>query len=678
MSILTATNVGQSFGAFDVFAGVTVSIPNDGKIGLVGPNGIGKTTLLLILAGLAQPVSGQVHIARGRRLGYLRQEAVEAFAEHDNTVYQEMLGVFAHLQEQQRRLHEMEEAMANGAVETRRSASLLDEYGAAQEAFVHAGGYDYEVRIKQTLDGLGFGASDWGMPLNHLSGGQKTRVLLARLLLEKPDLLIMDEPTNHLDVEAIEWLETTLRNWDGAFLIVSHDRYFLDRTVNTIWEMSRSGMEVYRGNYSAYLIQRQDRWEQHMQIFEREKARLDKEMVFIKANIPDGALDMARGKLKRLTREVMAIEQLGVMALQNKSWSEIASMMESRENPWGVAEAEQRVKALKPPARPPQLKVHLKPEHRSGNIVLRTRDLRIGYPGKPLFNAGDIELWYQERAALIGPNGAGKTTFLRTILEQLEPLAGQVRLGASLRVGYFAQAHDALNSNNSVLDEILEHFVRQGKERSVSKARNYLAQYLFRGDDIYKLVSMLSGGERARLALAILALEGANLLLLDEPTNHLDIPAQEVLQSVLEQFDGTILLVSHDRYLVDRLATHIWDLRDGHLRVFKGSYQEFLADRERRMERAKQDAAKHRSEFKQQTSDARRAENEAKKRAQTVAQIEAQIQHAENSMAQLTHDLQLAGQNGAFDKIQRLSAEYAAHQGKLEHLLAEWERVTTE
>ena len=288
MSILTATNIGQSFGAFDVFGGISVSIPNDGKIGLVGPNGIGKTTLLLILAGIAQPSSGSVHIAKGRRFGYLRQEAIEAFEQRENTVYGEMLTVFAGLQDMQRRLHQMEETMANG------HESLMDEYGTLQEAFAQAGGYDYDVRIQKTLDGLGFGKDQWDMPLAHLSGGQKTRALLARLLLERPDLLILDEPTNHLDVDAIEWLETTLRNWDGAVLIVSHDRYFLDRTVNHIWEMSRGGIEVYRGNYSAYLMQRQDRWEQYNMLFERAKEHFAKEMEVNLARL-ESAMSSATG-----------------------------------------------------------------------------------------------------------------------------------------------------------------------------------------------------------------------------------------------------------------------------------------------------------------------------------------------------------------------------------------------
>ncbi len=674
MSIMTITNLGQSFGAFDVFQGLTAGIPNDGKIGLVGPNGIGKTTLLLILAGLAQPSSGSMHLAKGKRLGYLRQEAVEAFAERANTVYQEMLTVFAALQEQQVQLHHMEESMSGGEA----SEELLNRYSELQEAFTHAGGYDYDLRIKQTLDGLGFKAADWDMPLNHLSGGQKTRALLARLLLEAPDLLIMDEPTNHLDIEAVEWLETTLRAREGAFLVVSHDRYFLDRTVNTIWEMSRSAIEIFRGNYSAYLMQRQERWEHNNQIFETEKARLEKEMAFIKANIPDGALAQAWGRMKRLTRDVMAIEQLGAVALQQLKWMDLEKMMTSRENMWSVAEAESRLKGLKPASRPPQLKVSLKAAHRSGNMVLRTRNLRIGYPDKELFDAGNIELWYQERAALIGPNGTGKTTFLRTILGQIEPLAGEAELGASLKVGYFAQAHDMLNPKNVVLDEMLDHIEKLGRERSVGQARNYLAQYLFRGDDIYKLVSMLSGGERARLALAILALEGANLLLLDEPTNHLDIPAQEVLQEVLETFSGTVLLVSHDRYLVDRLATQVWDLRhDGKLRVFKGGYQEYLTERDRKMTAVKLGASKQREETKQQLSQVRKAENQVKKKERSVTQMEEQIQQIEALLVKLAGDLQTAGTSGTADKVQRVSKEYAAQQYQLEKLIAEWERAVT-
>ena len=267
MSILIAENLGLSFGAFDLFKGITVTIPPNGKIGLIGPNGIGKTSLLLILAGINPPTSGQQRLARGRRLGYLRQEAVEAFADRDNTVYAEMMMVFAGLQAQQERLTALEDQMSNGST----SEELLEEYGRLQQAFEHAGGYDYEVRIQRTLNGLGLGKTTWHQPLNHLSGGQKTRALLARLLLEKPDLLMLDEPTNHLDIEAVEWLEHTLQEWDGALIIVSHDRYFLDNTVNTIWEMSRRGIEVYSGNYSNYLLQREKRWEYYDRVFRKRK-----------------------------------------------------------------------------------------------------------------------------------------------------------------------------------------------------------------------------------------------------------------------------------------------------------------------------------------------------------------------------------------------------------------------
>jgi ATP-binding cassette subfamily F protein 3 len=572
MSILTLTNVGQTFGDFDVFSGITAAIPHGGKIGLVGPNGIGKTTLLLILAGIAQPSKGGVHRAKGTRLGYLRQEAMEAFAERDKTVYEEMLTVFADIQAQEARLRAMEEQMAVEATD-----ELLTRYGDAQERFELAGGYDYEVRIQQTLDGLGFRADQWDLPLRHLSGGQKTRALLARLLLERPDLLILDEPTNHLDVEAVEWLEHTLRNWDGALLVVSHDRYFLDNVVNTIWEMSRAGIDSYRGNYSAYLRQRQERWERYQAVFEAEKENLEKEIDYIKRNIARASTNgMAVGRLRRLSRRLDAIEVHGIAALQNMSWAETGV---SNRGPMGVAEAERKIRELTGPSgRPPRLNLRLNTAQRGGEIVLRTNDVFVGYPDTPLFTADDIVLNRGECAAIIGPNGAGKTTFLRTLLGQLDALGGKIQLGHNLKIGYFAQAHDGLNPDNQVIEELMRH----KPTMKISEARSYLAPYLFRGDDAFKPVSALSGGERARLALAILSLDGANLLLLDEPTNHLDIPTQEVLQESLEAFEGTILLVSHDRYLVDKLATQVWELHDGHLHVFKMPYSEYLSAREQR------------------------------------------------------------------------------------------------
>ena len=573
MSILTFHMLGQSFGAADIFGGLAGSVAHQAKIGLVGPNGIGKTTLLRLLAGLDRPTSGQIYLAKGIRIGYLQQEAAQAFTHLEHTLYQEMLTVFSKLQAQEAELRRLEIMMSRGDL----ADGFLERYGALQEAFEQAGGYDYELRIEQVLQGLGFGPELWDMPLGHCSGGQKTRALLARLLLDQPDLLIADEPTNHLDVAALDWLETTLRAWPRALLIVSHDRYFLDRVVDNIWELSRHGLESYRGNYSAYLQQREERWQRREIEFGATKERFLKDLDFVKRNIARASTtDRAKGLLKRLIRSVKAVETMGVQALQ-ESWLQFTS-----EGPgvssehWSVTEVEQHIRALQPPTLGHlQPTMRLKTTVRSDRVVLRLKKVQIGYPGAPLFRADNIELHRGERVALLGPNGTGKSTFLRTLLNEVEPVAGDIQLGANVQMAYFAQAHDQLDPDKTVLDEILSR-----RQMAPGDARNYLAQYLFRGDDVFKQISALSGGERGRLALAMLALQGANLLLLDEPTNHLDIPTQEVLQAALQRFEGAVLLVSHDRYLVDKLATQIWELRQGRLHLHKGDYRSFLAVRQ--------------------------------------------------------------------------------------------------
>lgn len=665
MSMVTLTNVGQSYGDFDVFGGITASIPNDAKIGLVGPNGIGKTTLLRILAGLDQPHTGAVYVSQGTRIGYLRQEAMEAFAERNNSVYAEMLSVFGDLKRREAALHALEVRMAAGDV----APELLDEYAHAQQAFELAGGYDYETRIRQVLQGLGFGREDWDLPLAQLSGGQKTRALLARLLLEAPDLLILDEPTNHLDVEAVEWLEGTLKTWSGALLVVSHDRYFLDRVVDRIWEMSRAGIEQYRGNYSAYVQQRQERWERREAEFVAIKEKFLKELDYVKRNIArDATSNMAKGRLRRLIREVRVVQAGGLQTMLDKQWGQVMEEVEISEAKWGVMEVEQAIKGLQSPIiRPPELNMRLKPALRSGNLVLRTTPLEIGYPGTVLFTADPIQLERQECAALIGPNGTGKTTFLRTLMGQLAPLSGQIRFGASLKVGYFAQAHEKLNPENTVLDELLSH-----KQMLLGQARNYLAQYLFRGEDVFKPIRLLSGGERGRLALALLALEGANFLLLDEPTNHLDIPAQEVLQEVLEHFDGTILLVSHDRYLIDRLATQIWALRDGRLEVFPGSYAAYMAARQAALEASKQSAAEQRAEARRSPDEERRNKIEARRRERALAEKEEEVHRLERELAKLEHELQAASHAQDLARIQTLSDAYSRTQTQLDEAMEAW------
>ena len=665
MSILSISNLTQSYGDFDVFVGLNATISNDGKVGMVGPNGIGKTTLLRVLAGLDQASAGSVHTARETRIGYLRQEAMEAFAGRDNTIYAEMLTVFQGIKAREAELRELEHQMADQGA----NDSLLARYSAAQEAFERAGGYDYEVRISQVLQGLGFSKSDWEMRLAILSGGQKTRALLARLLLEQPDLLILDEPTNHLDVDAIEWLENTLKTWEGALLIVSHDRYFLDTVVNRIWEMSRTGVEEYRGNYSHYLQQRQERWALREAEFNAIRDKFLKELDYVKRKIArDSTTNMAKGRLRRLIREVKVVEAGGLSALNSMNWGQVMDEVDISDSKWTVMDVEQHIKALHSPVvRPPDLSLRLPTSLRSGNLVLRTSQLTIGYPGTVLFDADAIELFRGECAALIGPNGTGKTTFLRTLTQQIDPLEGTIRFGASLKVGYFAQAHDKLNPENSVLDELLSH-----KHMLLGPARNYLAQYLFRGDDVFKRVSMLSGGERARLALAILALDGANFLLLDEPTNHLDIPSQEVLQEVLEHFDGTVLLVSHDRYLIDRLATQIWALRDGKMTVFSGPYTEYVAARTLQSAREKEAVSQERVAVGGDRKSDRMRKNEERKRAQLVAKWEEKVHALETQLEQVEHDLAAASQAQNLTKIQQLSDLHAKLHVDLEQAMDKW------
>jgi ATP-binding cassette subfamily F protein 3 len=667
MSILSANNLGLSFGAFDLFRGISVTIANDSKIGLIGPNGIGKTSLMMILAGLNQPTTGSIHIARGKRLGYLPQEANDTlgrtsgtgtFAGDENTVYAEMLTLFTGLLDQQRRLHELEADMAGGGY----TEKMLATYGELQAAFEHAGGYDYDLRIQQTLQGLGLGKQTWEMPLAHLSGGQKTRLLLARLLLEKPALLMLDEPTNHLDAEAIEWLEHTLKEWDGAVLVASHDRYFLDNSVNNIWEMNPNGIEVFSANYSRYLLQRNARWEYTQRVFEEEKERLQKEVDFVQRNwVRASTHGRALGMLRKVTRELMAVDTYGIMVLRSgRNWHELDLRADK---PLDVIEAIRKVNALAMPTRPPMIRPRLVPFKDSSNVILRAENAIIGYPKKKLFQTQRLELRRSECAALIGPNGSGKTTFLKTLLGQVEPLVGEVRLGASLEIGYFAQAHDELNPENTVLDELLRN-----REMDPGLARSHLAQYLFRGEDVFKPISALSGGERGRLALAILALRGANFLLLDEPTNHLDLPAREVLQQVLQDFSGTILLVSHDRYLIDQLASQIWELRDGRLNVFNGTYREFVLQRvtsnsqPRRMLLSSKPLARDNS-------------RETRRRQQALSMLEERIRTQEQVVGHISQELHHVGSSKGYEALNELSWKYAQAQAELEKLTGEWEKL---
>ena len=687
MSLLTATNLSKSYGPHDIFKNVSLSVPQHARIGLVGPNGVGKTTLMRILVGEEEPSSGSVQYARGIRVGYLPQNAS---LDTGSNIWEECLGLFSDLIALQERLNRMEHDLGAEQGEAGLEAAL-EAYGKLQTEFERLGGYTYETRIRQTLTGLGFTQADFHRPLEQLSGGQRTRALLAKTLLSQPEVLMLDEPTNHLDIAAIEWLESYLREWPGSMVLISHDRYFLDQVVNTIVEMTPA-IYTYPGNYSAYLRLRQERWERLMDIYQSEKEHMEKDLDYVKRNISGQNVKQARGRLKRLSRQVEAIESLGFEGTQGKTWAEIASVADISEHYLGVEEVEKRMHALQAPSnRPPQLKLHLKANDRSGDLVIRTHQLQVGYQdeGHPLFSAPDLTLLRGECAGIIGPNGAGKTTLLKTLLNQIPPYAGEVTLGANLHLAYFAQAHEGLHPDWTLLQEInaVAPNLRQGE------IRDYLAKFLFTGEDVYKKVEMLSGGERGRLALACLELTDANLLLLDEPTNHLDLPAQEILQTVLADYSGTILLVSHDRYLVDALATQIWEVDPDQaaMTVFGGTYTEYRASRQMEAEAAKKQAdARQQVESARQhveaqpvveAQPARPAQrpgntNKERQRKQRLSDLEIEIDEIEAQLAQVGHQLETPLADAGL--VYKLGQEYERLQQALEARMEEWALLSEE
>ncbi len=632
MTILTVLDLGKYFGGQDIFANLNLTINSNDRIALVGPNGAGKTTLLRILAGLELATAGRVQRAKALRVGYLAQHA--SLASTEGNLWNLALDAFVALRQQEAELKDFEAALAKEQ-DRRRHDHLLETYGELQARFEHAGGYSYELTIDQVLTGLGFNSDDYNTPLAQFSGGQQSRAHLARLLLEQADLLLLDEPTNHLDLASVEWLETYLQNWSRAFVVVSHDRYFLDAVANRVWEISFGSIETYRGNFSHYVSQREDRFERRLKEYELQQEFITKEEEFIRRNLAGQRTKEAQGRRKRL----------------------------------------ERMPTLERPREHKTLNLPIQSALRSGDLVVATHDLVVGYPGdEPLFACPDLEIRRGYRVALIGPNGAGKTTFIKTILGQLTPQAGAVRFGAGVEAGYFAQTHASLNLEATVLDEILSV-----ENRPIGEARNYLGRFLFSGDDIFKPIKSLSGGERSRVALAKLTLTGANFLILDEPTNHLDIPSQEILEGGLSSFSGTILLTSHDRYFIDAVATHIWalDPLTQTVEIIEGGYSAYLAARQvNNMQVAangtneKSTGAKTQSQFSREQAKAEK--RQAEKKAKQVAEIEIIIEAIETKLAALTQQLEDASYAQDIVQLQKLGQEYQDTAAKLDELLSQW------
>ncbi len=618
MSLITAAHLAKSFGAEDLFSEISLSIPQHARIGLVGENGIGKTTLLRMLYGIDAPDEGTIARTRDLKMGYLPQESR---FQSSQTLQQECRDALADVFTLQKEI----EDLTLQVQEHPDDDALINRLGDLHERFERLGGYTIDSYILRIVGGLGFEEADLNRPITQFSGGERTRAYLAKLLLMNPTLLLLDEPTNHLDIQAMEWLEDFLRKYSGAVLIVSHDRYFLDQTVNTIWEMTPA-IESYPGNYSKFLRLRQERMEWQIKEFESQQEYIAKEEEYIQRNIAGQNTAQAKGRRRRLERLLKEGQ-------------------------------------LIPPARKRRMVFGFKNNRRSGDIILRTKDVQIGFKdeGVALFSMPDVELRRGECVGVIGPNGAGKTTLLRTILGQIRPLSGEIELGASLDVGYFAQAHEDLHQDWTLMQEIQAH----AGHMLPAEVRNYLGKFLFSGDDVFKTVSVLSGGERGRLALAILALRGVNLIFLDEPTNHLDLPSQEILQAVLAEFNGTILLVTHDRYLLEALATQIWmvDAVSKELKVFKGGYAEFNAFRQ----------AVGMPAEKESTADEKRTpkKNRSKKiNKQKIEEMETRIHTLEAELKTVEQELKNTELDA--EEVGKLGKNYLFLQEQLDDMIKKW------
>jgi len=714
MSLLVANKISKNYGDLDVLENVSVRIESGDRIGLVGSNGAGKTSLLKALARIDTGFTGDLFVARETRVGFLAQDPPPAGG---RTPYTELKDVFAALLaqgEQMRRLEARMNEVGQGEAEL---GPLLASYGKQQEAFERAGGYLVDQRIHFVLTGLGLDRALWHAPLSHLSGGQRTRVSLGRLLLEEPDVLLLDEPTNHLDVRSMGWLEGVLTGWKGALVVVSHDRYFLDAVATRMWDLSSRRVESYRGNYSHYRQQREERYALWRKEYERQQKQIRETQEFVRRYKAGQRTKEAQGRETRLNR---FIEQ----------------------------------EALPPPPLERRIRLPLHSDSRSGDLVLRTRKLVAGYRGEapeggsaddsahdsaddsaddsgssdgrrtdksdrlladaggeeegaassgrglpmplgrlrpmrtvaatdtPVLEVPDLDLNRGQVVALIGPNGAGKTTLVRTVLEELEPLTGRVELGASVEVGYLAQRHTGtgfglMQGGQTVLDALQEI-----KRLPTVRARTFLGQFLFSGDDVFQTIDSLSGGERSRIALARLILQGANFLLLDEPTNHLDLDSQVILQDALRQYSGTVLLVTHDRALVDALATQIWHVeqgeggRPGRLEQFKGTWRQWQQERSVAEKGAVADPAETgpsaaQADRERQRSD-RRQRQQAARREQAAAEAEQRIERLESRLEAVERAMAEASLGQELERLHALQGSHRSLTTQLETLMEEW------
>ena len=631
MIILQANKIERSFAGEVLFDNISLQVDERDRIALVGKNGAGKSTLLKILVGEEEPTSGEINKKRDLSLSYLAQDSR---FESSNTIYDEMLHVFDDLRKTEKALRQMELEM--GEKTGADLDKLMQDYDRLSEEFRQAGGFTYEADIRAILNGFKFDESMWQMKIEELSGGQNTRLALAKMLLEKPNLLVLDEPTNHLDIETIAWLENYLVNYSGALLIVSHDRYFLDKVATITLDLTKHSLDRYVGNYSSFVEQKEQKLLTEAKNYEKQQ------------------------------KEIAALEDFVNRNLVRASTTKRA---QSRRK-----QLEKMERLDKPEAGTKSAHMTFHSDKASGNVVLTVEEAAVGYDDQILSEPINLDIRKMNAVAIVGPNGIGKSTLIKSIVGQIPFIKGEARFGANVEVGYYDQTQSKLTPHNSVLDELWNDF----KLTPEVEIRNRLGAFLFSGDDVKKTVGMLSGGERARLLLAKLSMENNNFLILDEPTNHLDIDSKEVLENALIDFDGTLLFVSHDRYFINRVATQVLELSEEGSTLYLGDYDYYLEKKaELEALAAAQAEAEPVSSTEEVTSNdyhlQKQNQKELRKITRRIEQLEAEMEDLDQKIQAITETMHST--NDAEDLVQ-LQSELDQLTIQQEAVMEEWAELS--
>lgn len=630
MIILQANKIERSFAGEVLFDNINLQVDERDRIALVGKNGAGKSTLLKILVGEEEPTSGEINKKKDISLSYLAQDSR---FESENTIYDEMLHVFNDLRRTERQLRQMELEMGEKSGED--LDKLMSDYDRLSENFRQAGGFTYEADIRAILNGFKFDESMWQMKIAELSGGQNTRLALAKMILEKPNLLVLDEPTNHLDIETISWLENYLVNYSGALIIVSHDRYFLDKVATITLDLTKHSLDRYVGNYSRFVELKEQKLATEAKNYEKQQ------------------------------KEIAALEDFVNRNLVRASTTKRA---QSRRK-----QLEKMERLDKPEAGKKAANMTFQSEKTSGNVVLTVENAAVGYDGEVLSQPINLDLRKMNAVAIVGPNGIGKSTFIKSIVDQIPFIKGEKRFGANVEVGYYDQTQSKLTPSNTVLDELWNDF----KLTPEVEIRNRLGAFLFSGDDVKKSVGMLSGGEKARLLLAKLSMENNNFLILDEPTNHLDIDSKEVLENALIDFDGTLLFVSHDRYFINCVATHVLELSENGSTLYLGDYDYYVekkatAEMSQTEEASTSNQAKEASPVNDYQAQ-KESQKEVRKLMRQIESLEAEIEELESQSQAISE--QMLETNDA-DKLMELQAELDKISHRQEEAMLEWEELS--